>query len=395
MKGKKIKYLNLFIILLLCFSIGYAVLNTTLIINGTSNISKNTWDVHFENIQITEGSVEPIIEPVIEDKNLINFELTLDKPGDYYEFTVDVVNRGTIDAMIDSISKTPDLSEEQKKYINYVVEYQNEEDVNSKHLVQINSFVKLLVRVEYKKDLVSSDLPSETESLILGFNINYVQADEAGSVVTNNGVKPVQLRMVSGDFYTPGSEFCLGSECFYVMGVDDGLVGVIPKYNLYVGNKLYLDENGDPVFETLNNPTGIQNELAKGALSGPNEEPIYPFIGGYAYEDGEFSGYENSDIKKVVDYYANYISSLGYVPFDYGLISIENLIYLGCDFGNATCTNTGLDFLYSTTYWLYNCDSYDAAVMGVDGKIVTIDSSLDFAVGVRPGFIFNIDELTK
>ena len=97
MKNKKY---TLFLIVLLCISIGYAVLNTTLNINGKSSISKNTWDVHFDNVVVNSGSVEAIKIPTIENYTTLDFEAKLNLPGDYYEFTVDVVNNGTIDAMI-------------------------------------------------------------------------------------------------------------------------------------------------------------------------------------------------------------------------------------------------------------------------------------------------------
>ena len=48
----------------------------------------------------------------------INFDVSLALPGDFYQFTFEVVNDGTIGAMVDSIVKTPELTEEQKKYIN-------------------------------------------------------------------------------------------------------------------------------------------------------------------------------------------------------------------------------------------------------------------------------------
>ena len=49
--------LVLLIVLTVGFSVGYAYLNTTLTINGTSTVQKNTWDTHFDNIKIKEGSV--------------------------------------------------------------------------------------------------------------------------------------------------------------------------------------------------------------------------------------------------------------------------------------------------------------------------------------------------
>ena len=47
MKKRKINRNLLFMILLLCITIGYAYLNSELKINGTTGIKGNNWDVHF------------------------------------------------------------------------------------------------------------------------------------------------------------------------------------------------------------------------------------------------------------------------------------------------------------------------------------------------------------
>ena len=54
---RRYRTLIMIIILLLCMSIGYSYLLTTLNIEGTSNIKANTWDVHWENVSVKSGSV--------------------------------------------------------------------------------------------------------------------------------------------------------------------------------------------------------------------------------------------------------------------------------------------------------------------------------------------------
>ena len=53
---KRMIYFSLFF-LLLFISIGYAYLSASLSINGNTTIAANTWDIHFENLSITNGSV--------------------------------------------------------------------------------------------------------------------------------------------------------------------------------------------------------------------------------------------------------------------------------------------------------------------------------------------------
>ena len=145
-RNNKNIYFLVVLLCLFCISIGYAAINRTLSITGNSLVNQNTWDIHFENLKITGGSAIVTKEPTIENSNLsVDFNIMLNLPGDFYEFTVDVVNDGTIDAMIDSITKMPEFTEEQKKYLNYTIKYSNGEEFEENQLLLNNSFVKIRV----------------------------------------------------------------------------------------------------------------------------------------------------------------------------------------------------------------------------------------------------------
>ena len=98
--NKQDLYIFIIMIALIGLTIGYAILNSTLNINGKSTISKNTWDIYFDNVVVKDDSVEAVKVPTVADKTTVDFEVALNLPGDFYEFTVDVVNGGSIDAMI-------------------------------------------------------------------------------------------------------------------------------------------------------------------------------------------------------------------------------------------------------------------------------------------------------
>ena len=53
----------------------------------------------------------------------MTYKVTLSKPGDFYEFTVDVKNSGTFDASLTGITMTY-LTEAQSKYLTYKVYFQ-------------------------------------------------------------------------------------------------------------------------------------------------------------------------------------------------------------------------------------------------------------------------------
>ena len=113
------------ILLVVCLGIGYSYLNTELNINGTANINSANWSVYWNNVQVTEGSVSAPTPTIDSDKTTVSYTITLEKPGDYYEFTVDAVNAGTIDAMIETIdSKLNGVTmEEVPAYLDYGISY--------------------------------------------------------------------------------------------------------------------------------------------------------------------------------------------------------------------------------------------------------------------------------
>ena len=140
------------LLLVIGISIGYAALSATLNIAGDTTIEKNTWDIHFENLQKTEGSVVATKDAVIEDKNTnINYLVALQKPGDFYEFKVDVKNAGTIPAKLSSTPTLSGLTDAQKVYTNYTVTYDDgstvsENDalaVNESKTLQLNNYQQL------------------------------------------------------------------------------------------------------------------------------------------------------------------------------------------------------------------------------------------------------------
>lgn len=163
----------LIVALVLVLSIGYAIFTTTLNINGTTSIDASTWDVHFENIQVKAGSVESPL-PVISDQTKVTFTPQLQIPGDVYEFTVDVVNRGTIDAKIEDINKSV-LSAEQTKYFQYSVSYKDNTNIQKGDKLLNGQKKTIKVKVYYKKDITVRDLPTTGTSINSTFSVEYIQ----------------------------------------------------------------------------------------------------------------------------------------------------------------------------------------------------------------------------
>ena len=176
-RKRNLTYL-LFLFILLSMGLGYAVLNTTLGIDGTSQLANAKWDIHFDNIQVKEGSVTPTSPATITDDTTVSFSVTLENPGDYYDFNIDVVNAGTINAMIDTISIQPVLTENQQKYLDYIVTYSDRTELAENQRLNAGESETLRIAFIYKEADDHDDYPDEDEDIPVEVSIIYVQEND-------------------------------------------------------------------------------------------------------------------------------------------------------------------------------------------------------------------------
>ena len=195
-KRKKSSILLTLILLLAGISVGYAILMQDLTINGTSNVKGNTWNVYFDNLDYqNRGNVEleqGDFNATIDNDTLVDvsFKITLKNPGDHYEFLVDVVNDGTVDAMVDSLTyKLNDVEIDSlnplPSFLDYTVTYSDGGPIQPNDLLEADSSETLLVKVEFKRDVTKTDLPTIDYNLSFDFGVNYIQADSNANAVAH------------------------------------------------------------------------------------------------------------------------------------------------------------------------------------------------------------------
>ena len=82
------------------------------------------WSVHFDttSYQETTGSVAAASKTI--GQTAMNYAVTLTNPGDFYEFTINVVNDGTFDAKLASITLTNSSND---PHIAYSLKYTDDE----------------------------------------------------------------------------------------------------------------------------------------------------------------------------------------------------------------------------------------------------------------------------
>ena len=348
-KDRKVFTLGLCLILVCVFTltIAYAALSAVLTISGNARVSAADWDIYLNNPRVTNGSATTEV-PVIKTSSTLEFETTLNMPGDFYEFVVDVVNAGSIDAMIENVVKTPELTTDQAKFLKYEITYQNGESITNKQLLAKDTTMPIKVRIEYRKDLVASDLPTGQVVLDLALTLEYTQSDGTASAVTNNGVyKPVSA---NGSLDAIGTIVTIGDQQFYTIGTEGDNVKLLSMYNLYVG--------------------GVYNSgwTAYGdEATGKQDSTMLGYVLGQSIRNGTttFSNTNSTYAGSIVEGYVNNYKTI--LEKDYGvdvvevrLISYDELT----DSETFACVeydscSSKYPWIYSTSYWSGSANNTD------------------------------------
>ena len=168
---------SVLILVLVSLSIGYAIISSNLELNGNAKIANMAWQVYFDNVKVTDGSTGLSVPTLSADKTSVSFTTSFTKPTDYYDFTLDLINAGTIAAKVDSVVLSG-LTAEQDVYANYRVTYVGGGEISAGDTLNPGETREIRVRLEMDPDVDGSLLPSTDATLALSARINFVQGEE-------------------------------------------------------------------------------------------------------------------------------------------------------------------------------------------------------------------------
>ena len=374
-KERRTKALVVVVLLIVIagLTVAFAALSTTLNINGTAYLDAAKWGIRFENLSSPTkiGSATTTGTAKIEETKaaeITDMNVSLSIPGDKIVYTVDLVNKGTINAKIDNIEKTV-LTSEQQRYLTFKVTDKDGYEIKQGDILEKGETKKITITIEFIKDLTKEDLPTSTSTISLSYKLNFVQTDEkATSVSQGNNFKT----------YSVGDEFCLENECFYVIKDNGTTVDALAKQNVNTESNRQ-DENANTLAftERKNGNYGYWSDSNKNLLS------KY----GTSYPANVFDS--NSLLYEPVQNYKTYLkNTLGKTSVDARLITYEELISLGC---TDTC-NSAPSFVYSTWYWTSDADN-SGAVWGVNETGLLVRSRSYSTRGLRPVITISKSEI--
>jgi len=349
-KERRTKALVVVVLLIVVagLTVAFAALSATLNINGTAYLDAAKWGIRFENLSSPTkiGSATTTGTAKIEETKaaeITGINVSLSTPGDKVTYTVDLVNKGTINAKIDNIEKTV-LTSEQQRYLTFKVADQNGKEVSEGDILSAGETRNLTITIEFIKDLTKEDLPKRTSTISLSYKLNFVQTDEKAT--TSGSSKQACTSFYKKDTYNVGDIIALcntstnKSEDFYVIKDNGTTVDALAKQNVNTESDRQ-DKNANTIAftENLNRDYGYWTDSKGNLLS------KY----GTSYPVNVFDS--NSNLYEPVQNYKTYLkNTLGKTSVDARLITYEELIGLGCTKNKYTCKSAPL-WIYNTWYW--------------------------------------------
>ena len=415
-KQRRIKMLSLsaVIVAVLGLTVAFAALSTTLNIKGSAYLDAAKWGIKFQNLSepsIVGEASDAKTAKIEKDVSINDIKVTLSKPGDSVTYTVDLVNDGDINAKIENIEKT-NLTEEQQKYITFTVKYK-EDDTELKigDILSKGEVKPLVIKIEYRKDLESSDLPKSAQEINLSYKLDFVQTDDKAE--TTSGISKACTTFEKKDTYSVGDVIALCnndtkvSEDFYVISDNGSTVTALAKYNLLVGNIYYKPTKTSTIINQSDSGYGLQNEKAIGWTTSDTE-----YVGVMAFSDNKYwvdssnnllSKYgtsypadvfdSNSNLYEPLENYKIYLkNTLRKDSVKISLLSYEQAMSLGCNTSNR-CYSSPY-WLHSTTYWTLSArDENGIWILYSDGDFYDYGFSNDNVRGLRPVITISKSEL--
>ena len=183
MKNKKQRKIMLYLMVILGVTIGFALLSTTLFINGTASIKSNTWNIHWDDtsVSVSQGSVSasaPSVTTTTSTKDTVSFDVEFEMPGDFYEFEIDAINEGSVDGALQLSQnwityKSNGSATTLPSYMDFKVVYDDNTTPANGDVLTYGTSQTYKIRVEFKSGV--EELPENPQPITIEVSLPYVQ----------------------------------------------------------------------------------------------------------------------------------------------------------------------------------------------------------------------------
>ena len=215
-KERKIKSLILIVLMVAVLGLGiaFAALSSSLTINGSAKAQAGSWNIHFAKTldmpTQTTGDAS-FTEPTLSDTSILGFKAIVTKPGDSVTYYFDIVNSGTVDALVDdyvfesgyqdcsgsSVSDQPECK---------IYDFNSDGHVNVSDFSVIKASIKYgLYYTDNNKEIKSGDTISAGETKHAKLVVEYFSTSEYllpdGMQITSIKNTPITINYVQSNYY--------------------------------------------------------------------------------------------------------------------------------------------------------------------------------------------------
>lgn len=185
-----------------------------------------------------------------------------------------------------------------------------------------------------------------------------------------------------------------GSESFYVIRNNGTTISLMAKWNLDVG---YIYNGSTNEKNPIENPTGLQSELAKGVVdNGGLRYGVVPFAGELYWDNGiikgnygsAYPGYvydSNSNIFNYLQEYKTKLEGMGAVIEEIRVPDLHEVRTLGCMRRYSSCEYFEYEWLVTSSYWTGSAEDFmNLWAVRVDKFFGFYDATDSGSYGIRP-----------
>ena len=237
------------VVSVVAIGLAYAGFTGTLNINGTGNVVSSKWDIYFANLSnaATTGTANVVTPATISPKTKIgDYYVELATPGDSVTYTFDVVNDGSFDAVLTTLTKSAPTCSGGAiicNYLSYTLKYTNGAEVAENDILLQGQTKNMTLKLTLDSNMPASALSSTEVSVSnLGITLLYSQGSSFnGTNSTARGIRYIN-RQNEGQI-TKEDEVAIGEEHFYVVSSDSTNTVLLAKYDLKSdGNGSYMQD---------------------------------------------------------------------------------------------------------------------------------------------------------
>ena len=400
-KNKKILLISsISLAVIIVLGIVYAAFTQQLNIAGSATGRSSKWDIHFENLSNVSlnGTAKELTAPTINTNStqISNYSVSLTSPGDYVEYTFDVVNDGDYDATLTNLSKTApscqgtgdnasnDASNVCGK-LTYTLTYSDGTTVSQSDTLASKETKTMKLKLLYQEFNDDSLLP-KMDVTISGLGITLTYTQNGNAKVNANGTTPFDPYPVGGQITVAGETYhILSTSNEYVIAIKDDPLTVTDLNTYGAGHvNMYIDPSSN-YYQTAYDFNDVNHTGGMAYYTSVNC--------GSSNVNACTTSYESSEVKYVVDAWAQAMFQNSQLKTIDGyatrLITVDEINSIGfeefdpCGGCGATSQRIAANWLYSSdyAYWTMTPNE-NRRIFGVSRTGVLDDSVINGSYNV-------------